>query len=421
MTEADGKYAVLIGLDWADQKHDLQYLFVAEDRQQYVQLDSDPASLRGWLAEIRSRFPDGRIAVCLEQSRGAVAYALGCYDYVDLYPVNPVTLQQYRKTFYPSGAKDDPTDASLLLDFLRKHADSLSKLTTDTEQTRKLQLLCELRRKAVDHRTAVTNELISALKNYYPQALRLIGDERHSEMACALLMKWPRLEDIRAARPQTVRKFYYAHQSRSEKRIQQRLQLIASSCPLTTDPAVVEPLILQVQQLAGQIRALNKSVRLYDQAIAAVFAEHPDAFIFRSFPGAGPQLAPRLLAAFGTDRQRYQTATQISTYSGVAPVIVRSGKGKWTHWRWHCPKFLRQSFTEYAAKSIGQCEWAALVYRTQRSRGKDHNAAVRALAFKWQRIMFRCWQDRRPYDERQYLDSLARHGSWIAKELAKAA
>ena len=132
-------------------------------------------------------------------------------------------------------------------------------------------------------------------------------------------------------------------------------------------------------------------------------------------------MSARLVVAFGTDRERYQTAVELSAYSGVAPVIERSGKQKWVHWRWRCPKFLRQSFVEYAAKSIGQCEWAMLFYRNQRHQKKDHNASLRALAFKWQRIMFRCWQARQPYDEQLYLKALAKHGSWLTEELTKTA
>jgi transposase len=421
MADADADYAVLVGLDWADKKHDLACLLVEDGKRQYLGIGSSPESIREWLAGIQSRFPGKRIAVCLEQSRGAVSYALASYGFVDLYPVNPVTMKNYRRAFSPSGAKDDPSDAALLLELLTHHRDALTKVTPDTEQTRKLQHLCELRRKAVGHRTALTNELVSTLKKYYPQALTLIADDRHSEMTCALLMKWPRFESIARVKPQALRKFYYAHHCRSEKRLQERLELIVSGCALTTDPAVVEPLVLQVQQLVSQIRVLNKSVAVYDRHISEVFAEHPDAAIFRTFPGAGQQLSARLLAAFGTDRGRYHAAVQISTYSGVAPVIERSGERKWVHWRWHCPKFLRQSFVEYAAKSIGQCEWAALYYRKQLERGKRHNAALRALAYKWQRIMFRCWQDGRPYDEQLYLQALAKHGSWLTKELANAA
>jgi transposase len=343
------------------------------------------------------------------------------YAAVDLYPINPVTLSDYRNAFCPSGAKDDPTDAALLLDILERHPESVKVWRPDTEQTRLLGSLCEDRRKAVDMRTALCNSLQSKLKEYFPQALKLIGSKIYGELCCAFLMKWPRFESVAAARAETVRRFYYKLHSRSERLIRERLELIATSRPLCTDAAVVEAGMMWVKTFVPQIRALNRAVERYDQRIGELFEAHPDRFIFQSLPGAGPQLAPRLLTAFGTDRGRYGMAVDVATYIGVAPVTERSGKQQWVHWRWHCPKFLRQSAVEFACKSIGFSAWAKLYYDEQLRRGKGHHAAVRALAFKWIRIIFRCWQQRSAYDETRYLAALEAHGSWIAKTLKNAA
>jgi hypothetical protein len=105
-------------------------------------------------------------------------------------------------------------------------------------------------------------------------------------------------------------------------------------------------------------------------------------------------LALRLLAALGSQRDRYGSAEEVQKHSGIAPVTQKSGKKKWVHFRWACPKFLRQSFHEWAGHSIAQSVWVRAYYQQQRDQGKDHHAAVRALAFKWIRIVFRCWQDR---------------------------
>lgn len=415
------EYAVLVGLDWADQKHVLCYRETATGQTGTHTLEQRPERINEWIVAVRAKHPGGRIAVCLEQSRGPVVYALMGYAEVDIYPVNPVTLADYRNAFRPSGAKDDPTDAALLLDLLERHREALTVWSPDTEITRLLRSLCEDRRKAVDARSALSNALGARLKEYFPQALTLVGEHLYSELGCAFLMKWPRFEAVAAARADTVRRFYYAHHSRSEQHIQESLDLIAASRPLTTDAAVVEAGIRWVQTLVAQIRAFNRSIQGYDQRIAEVFKAHPDAFIFASFPGAGKQLAPRLVAVFGTDRSRYATATNIATYSGVAPVIERSGNQTWTHWRWHCPKFLRQSLVEFACKSVGFSTWANLYYHEQIKRGKGHHAAVRALAFKWLRILFRCWKERTPYDEAKYLAALQQHGSWIATAIKNAA
>jgi Glycogen debranching enzyme N terminal len=103
---------------------------------------------------------------------------------------------------------------------------------------------------------------------------------------------------------------------------------------------------------------------------------------------------------------------------GIAPVIERSGKKKWVHFRWAAPKFLRQSFHEWAGRSITQSHWARSYYEQQRQRGKGHHAAVRALAFKWIRIAFRCWKDCVAYDESRYLATLVRRACPLSASMA---
>jgi len=415
------KYAVMVGLDWADQKHDLQWRETATGEVHRRVLPQSPEAIHEWIGALSAKYPGERIAVGLEQSRGTVVYALMGYGAVDLYPIHPGTLAEYRKAFCPSGAKDDPSDAGLLLELMELHPEALKVWHPDTQATRLLRSLCEDRRKMVDLRTALCHRLRSRLKEYYPQALSLVGENLFSPLSCAFLLKWPQFESVAGARPETVRRFYYAHHSRSESLMEQRLELIATSRALCTDAAVVEAAIRWVQTLIPQIRDLNRAIQGYDQRIGQLFKAHPDHFIFQSLPGAGSQLGPRLLTAFGTDRDRFGAAVEATNYFGISPVIERSGKREWVHWRWHCPKFLRQSLVEFAGKSIGFSSWARAYYQHQIQRGKGRQAAVRALAFKWIRIIFRCWQQHTPYDESHHLASLRRHGSWIPKELEQVA
>ena len=107
--------------------------------------------------------------------------------------------------------------------------------------------------------------------------------------------------------------------------------------------------------------------------------------------------------------------------SGIAPVTKRSGKQCVVQRRWACPKFLRQTFHEFAQHSIGQATWARAYYQLQRARGKGHHAAVRALAYKWIRVLFACWKTRTPYDESRYLEQLRRQQSPLLAYLATAA
>lgn len=414
-------YAVLVGLDWSDVKHDLCVLDTQTEKTTSLVLEHTPERINEWVSELIAKYPEQRIAICLEQSRGPLVYALMGYAEIDLYPVNPAAFAEYRKSFHPSGAKNDTGDAALLLDLLLRHGERLKVWHPHTQATRLLSALCRDRRKSVDLRAKISSTLRSKLKEYYPQAIDLVGDVLYSDLCCAFLMKWPSWDRLAVAKLDRIRRFYYAQNCRNEKAIAKRLEMIATGRALTNDAAVVESNSMIMKTLIGVIRALNKSIAEYDARIDEVFAEQPDAFIFKSFPGAGKQQAPKLMVAFGEDRERYESAKDVSSFFGVAPVVERSGKQMLIRWRWHVPKFLRQSMVEYAGSSIMFCKWAKIYYNEQRKRGKRHNAAVRALAFKWTRILFRCWQDKVPYDEQKYLASLKQHGSWLAEVVEKAA
>ena len=415
------EYAALIGLDWAAEKHDVCLWDAATGKSRHRVIEHTPEALAEWLAELQASYPGRRLAVCLEQSRGALMYALMDHAFLDLYPINPVTLARYREAFAPSRAKDDPGDARLLAEILRLHRDKLAVWKPDDEQTRTLAFLNEERRKAVNLRTKLVLRLQAALKLYFPQALAWLGADLGTPMACDWLLKWPTLEAAQRSRPQTVRAFFYAHNCRSAAHVESVLAALPAAKPLTTDAAVLAVQPLTVQMLAKQLRLLHGAIVAYERQIAARFRPHPDAFLFENLPGAGPALAPRLLTAFGTDRSRHPTAQDMQAYAGIAPVIERSGKSCWTHWRWNCPKFLRQTFHEFAKSTVIHSAWARAYYEQQKQRGKGHNAAIRSLAFKWIRIIHRCWQTRTPYDEGLYLQALAQRGSPLVALIAAPA
>lgn len=410
-----------VGMDWADKKHDVWIRDGETQATKHQVIKMTPEGIGGWVSELRQKYPEGKIAVGLEQSRGALIYGLMEYPFLVLYPINPLSLARYRQAFKTSGAKDDPSDAEFICEMIWQHRDRLRPWNPDDEQTRLLGLLTEDRRNAVNHRTGLVLRLIATLKKYFPQALELIGEEWERDMACDFLLRWPDLPSLQRSKPQSVRSFYFGHNCRNTEAIERRLEIIKEAKPLTTDTAIVTSCTITVKMLATQIRYLNKAIGEYEERIAQVFADHPDADIFKSFPGAGKTIAPRLLCVFGTDRDRFDSPGDVQNFSGISPVIERSGKKTWIHWRWNAPDFVRQSVHEFAKCSIPQCAWARAYYLMQRDRGKGHHAAVRALAFKWLRILFRCWKDRVPYDDARYLQCLIKRHSEIVKWMATTA
>jgi len=412
-------FAALIGIDWSDAKHDICLVETATGTQELSVVKHTPESLNEWARALRSRFGGERIAVCLEQSRGSLIYALLKYDFLTLYPINPQMLSRFREAFTPSRAKDDPTDAEYLVELLIHHRERLKAWMPDDERTRTLQLLVEHRRRLVGDQTRISNRLTALLKGYFPHVLQWFPDIR-TTLVCDFLLRWSSLDDLHGVRRATLEKFMREHNSLRTETIEKRLEGIRAAVPLTTDKAVINSSVVMVKALASQMKTTLAAIKEFDREIGALCCAHEDFELFSSLPGAGKVYASRLLTAMGSNRERWATASELLCFSGVAPVIERSGKSSWTRWRYFCPKFTRQAFVEYAGESIRHSEWARAFYVSQKEKGKSHQAAVRALAYKWIRIIFRCWQTRTNYDEARYVECLRRKGSKLVAESMSA-
>ena len=402
---ADLEFAAHIGIDWADQKHAWS-MRTADGKVHRGELDNTPEAVHVWAAELERRFGGRPVAVALEQARGAIIAMLCKYAHLVLFPIHPNTLTNYRKAFTPSGAKSDPQDADLALELLVRHPDRLHRWEPDTVETRKLQFLTEQRRQLVNQHSAETQRLISWLKQVFPQILQWF-DDPSCAMVCALLLRWPRLQSLQKVPLGRLRKFFYEHNCRDTERIEERLRQIRQAVTATYDPALLQTATLSMETSVSLLESLREGIAKFDAQIAETYREHPDRFIMESFPGAGPALEPRLIAAMGSRRERFESAEQVARYTGIAPVTEASGTALWIHWRWACPKFIRQTFHEWAGCSIRTCVWAREHYDRQRDKGKSHHAALRSVAFKWIRIFYRCWRDRVPYSESIYLQACA--------------
>ena len=404
-------YDLVIGLDRSDRKADLHFIDTRSGQRWSQTIQTKPEALHDWLASLRQQYPTAKLGLCVEQPAGAIIAFIEAYAWITIHAINPLSLQKYRETFVTSRAKDDAKDAGYLAELLWHHHSKLPLWMPEDPATRKLQMLVVHRRAVVDERTGLSNRLQALLKQYFPQALELCGEELWRPLGTDFLLKWPTLQTVCKTKVATLMQFYYRHGSRSQKLIERRLQLIQQSVPLTDEPALLETFTLRVQLVCRELKLVVNAIKDYDRQIARAFNEHPDREIFCHLPGAGPTFAPRLLASLGSQRERFENASAIQHYSGIAPVTKQSGGKRHVHRRYLCPKFLRQSFHEYAKESILHSRWAAAYYQQQREKGSPHNTAVRALAFKWQRVIWRCWQDRTAYQEERYEAALRKNGS----------
>lgn len=396
---------LIVGLDWADSEHVACVL--ADQLAPAIQtFQHDPQVIADWIGQLQRRYPLRLICIALEQSRGALVHALQFLEGVQLYPINPKQLARFREALYPSGRKSDPVDAELIARLLLNHREQLRLWKPDDAITRELAYLVEFRRKLVDERKSLELRLQATLKLYFPLILTLFKQGLLGDLVLDLLQRWPSLTEIKRPHLVTLREFFRKHGISRDQEQTTLIESIRSATPLTKDGALIHTHALYVQAIARQIRELNQSIAEFDARLKSVVATHPDQSLFRALPGAGDVLVPRLIAAFGSDRDRYQSAEEIQTYSGIAPITKQSGKSRHVSKRIACPKFLRQTFHEFADQARRWSPWSRAYYNLKKSQGMKHQAAVRTLAFKWIRILFRLWKSKSLYSEEQYIKHL---------------
>lgn len=404
--------SVSVGIDWADAKHDF-HLIGPDGQVHYGFFEQDPKAIAAQIAAWRELWPEAAFTIAIEATKGPIINALLEFDDVQIYPVNPAALASYRKAFAHGGGKNDTVDAKLLAQFIDHYREQLRPLKSDSEATRRLAAMSQDRRRLVDQRADLANELTALLKAYFPAALALKPARSYSGFFLKFLLKYSSLELAQKAGAKRLRNFF--HGAGVKKKADDHAKRLMAATALTTDATIIEMSVLRVEVVVEQLQTLTKHIKRYEKQMKEQLIQHDDYEIVKSLPGAAVNTHARIIAALGDDRNRFATASSLQCASGIAPLTNQSGKQKFAHARWACNKFVKQTFHEFAGLSIAKSQWAAAYYKQQKEKNKSkRNAsqiAKRALAYKWQRIIFRCWQSGEPYDEARYVARLKSTGS----------
>ena len=394
--------SVVIGMDWADRTHGCCLFDQAQGTRKVIQVGSSPEDFGAWLDAVQTQYPQGRIVIALERPEGAMVEMIRDQSRFEIVPVNPIVLHRFRQAFAPSGAKNDPGDAALIGEIVLTHPDKFETLMNQDPVLAALSVLVKERRHWVDTRTGLLEELISVLKKYYPQALELAGENLTSPMAREFLLRWPDLLVAKKANWSTLEKFYRHHHSGREEVLLRRRELLQTTRSVSEHQAYLQPCRLHMQAIVRQIEAASISITQFDTAIDELYSQASGRDVIDSLPGAGAALAPRLWVACALAGQN-PSAEDMQLTSGIAPVQIQSGNSKVVRFRWARPKFLHQTWVEFAHHSVQYSAWANEYYRRHKDKGHGEGAILRGLAFKWIRIVARLWRDQRPYDESFYL------------------
>jgi transposase len=389
-----------VGLDWATTAH---AVCVIDDRGNIQWQGVVPHSAAG-LAELVRRLhgfgPPAALRVAIERPSGVVIDTLVEAGFL-VVPIHPNVVKASRPRYSSAGRKDDPGDAFLLADLLRTDGHRFRSLCPLSDETRALRALVRGRDDLVTQRVALANQLRALLERFWPGAGAIFADV-DSPIALAFLTRYPTPQSAERLGERRLAQFLRRH-GYSGRRPAAELLARLRHAPLGRAGAaeshasgdLLRTLIAVLRPLAAQIRQLSA-------AIAAAVADHPDGPLLQSLPRTGQINAAQLLAELGDDRARFPTAEQLAAEAGTAPVTRASGKHRAVLFRWACNKRLRQAVITFADNSRHASPWAAALYTRARSRGCDHPHAIRILARAWIRVLWRCWQTRRPYDVTQH-------------------
>ena len=395
-------------LDWASDHHDL---VVVDRAGELVESLTFAHSGPGWkqLREKLAFYPGLGIAV--ETNQGAAVQQL-IEAGLEVYPVNPKSAQRYRERKAPSGVKDDQLDAWSLADALRLDGHSWRVLVPEDPLIEQLRLLCRDEIALIEQRTVLVNQLMQALREYYPAALEAF-DNWTKDYTWRFLESFPTPEKLQSAGKRRWEKFLHTHKLWRPDTASKRLEIFARATAFRGSPAQTVAKSLLALSCARVLLTLERQLLAYRAAIEKLFAEHPDSGLFGSLPGAGPKLAPRLLAEMGDNRDRFQGPQSLQCHAGTAPITIQSGQIRRHRLRHACDLTLRSTVHQWADHSRKTCPWAQTYYRAHRTKGQSHACALRCLGQRWLKILWKMWQTRSPYKEALHARNQTKHGSWV--------
>ena len=405
-----------VALDWATDHHDIAVVdrfgaLVAEFRFAHT--------AAGW-AEFGEKIkPYAGAPIALETSSGPAVDQLLQRGW-SVYPVNPKAAERYRERKAPSGDKADRPDAWSLADALRTDGHAWRKLIAQDEATALLRALCRDEIGLIEQRTMLVNQLIAALREFYPAALEAFEDWTQPH-AWALISQFPTPAALQRAGKARWEKFLHTNRLWYARTAPERLKVFAAANALPASAPIVAAKSLLAASLVKVLQALQKQLEEYRRRINETFQRHPDHEIFGSLPGAGEKLGPRLLGELGSARELYPDPDSLSCQAGTSPVRYQSGQIDKARIRWGCDTVLRYTVHLWADCSRKKSSWAQAYYARKREAGMSHAAALRCLGKRWLKILWRMWQDHQNYNQTVHEQSLRDHGSWVVdRMIAKA-
>jgi len=398
---------IFVGCDWSRHKHDLLVMDAEGTTLLELTIPHAAEALDDLAEQIAALQVDPtEVRVGVELHDGALLAWLLDQGYT-VYGVNPKSAERARDRYRPSGGKDDRSDAFILADIVRTDRGSLRPIRPDSDVSQELRAWVRFRARQVQDRTAASQRLRALLAEWCP-ALSALCDDLKRQWQRDLLRTFPLHAELAAAHGNRLRAFARKHRLRPAT--YDRLLAARSEKPMPIPSGRVGALRAEILSLIERIDQLAQSVSEIEAELQRLVADHPDAGLFQSLPAHGTATTATLLSAFGEDRDGAPSWRELAARWGVAPVTVQSGRSRHVKRRRACDHVINQALLFFAFRTafMPGC-WAADFYQNKRSKGVDHYTALRCLAQRWVKVIYRLWADRIPYDEHIHQANRQRH------------
>jgi transposase len=415
MTAAEGGPVLGVGIDWAEEFHDIALGTVEKGVIKQFRIAHGPAGVETLIARCVELEPDpAEVRVVLETRHGLLVEALLDAGFT-VVPVNPDVVARRRG---PARKKDDTEDARICcLLALDRHA-GLRTLVPHGELGGELRAIARDDERAARDQRRLLNRLRADLQTTYPAALVLAGDDLAAPTVLRLLERWPTQAELAEASHAELVGLARAGRHGWPDRFADRVTAALAAPALSTRDYLVRAKAAGIRLAAVQLLALHEARRGWERRMGELLlggrrtgrdhtVKDPDpgkAFpggeIYLSFAGLGDRLAARVAGEIGEHITQFDSPNALQCYAGRAPVTRRSGKSDFVVARRLAHnRYLGDAVHQWAFCSLNKSGWAREFYDAKIAAGKSHHAALRALGNRWLEILWHCLTKSVPYNE----------------------
>lgn len=338
----------------------------------------------------------GNIRIGFELPHGPLVDYLHAKGY-NLYSLNPLKIKRYKETLKVSGNKNDDIDALAIAEYLRSNISYSRELIYNSSEIEKLKSLSIIHTRLTQDHSRHLNKLHFAIRQYYP-----LQEHLFSDFGCTvqlkMIIKYPKFCSLMAATDEELNAFLKTNRYRRQIYIDKVIDKIRNHNQLISDD-VEYAYQFEASCLCKIILTLDEELKHVENEMNRITDSHKMGEMFKSLPGAGSVLACKLLALFGDNKNRFNDYNGVQCLFGTAPKNYQSGMYHKVIMRKACNKSARAILYKFAFSSIQFSDWARCYYDTQRTKGKTHSVAVRALSNKWVKIIYKIWKDEILYCE----------------------